>query len=177
MVDSIIDFMVNKKWENDNLSDKKDRIISLLKNISPQSDITTKLGGVLLSIQFEEQLLKEAIQISNNYIRAEIYPSKVDLTIDLDEKTFGSLITYFQNNSVDFDGKKNLINLLNIHNKMRNKIVHRLFQAKDLKLIEKDADRINIEFIDVVTMLLDYYDKVCFNLYDLSERADFSCFI
>lgn len=177
MSDFVVDYMVNKKWEIDDFHDRKNKIITTLKTISKKSDITSKLGGFLLCIQFEEQLLKEAIQISSNYIKAEIWPSKVDLYVDLNEKTFGSLITYFKHNSIEFDTKTDLINLLNIQNKLRNKIVHNIFQAKSLKLIEKDVDRVIEEFDDVVVMLLNYYDKVCYYLYDLARGVDFSLFV
>lgn len=177
MREDIVDYMVNKKWENCEFESQKLKVLSLLRNINPNEDIVVKLGKVLLCIQMEELLLKEAIIISNNYIRAEIWPSKVDLNINLNDKTFGGLITYFKNNSIEDDNKSTLIKVLYRQNNLRNHVIHKLFENKNLNLLNKRIDRIIMEFEFVLAVLLEYYNTVCWKLYDLSERVDFSQFL
>lgn len=176
MSDDVIDYMVNKKWEEDNLKDKKLKILALIKNIDSNSDVVSKLGVAILCIQFEELLLKEAINISKKYIQAEIWPARVDLSDDLDEKTFGSLITYFKNNSIKISNKKELIDLLNVQKNLRNEIVHKIFRTTDIKSLEKLVNKAIIAFPDVAQKILDYHDYVCSYLNDLSKRVNFSEF-
>ncbi len=172
--DPVIKYMVERDWEKDKLHRQKIEALSVIKDISHDSDILKKIGAVLLIQQIYEQLLKEILTASFAYIKAELWPTEVDFKLNWDNKTLGALINLFNDNSIKLKYKSMLHKLLLDHNNIRNKIVHNLFLKESLSDVNPQIDRILFEFPDVIAMLLDYYDDICFKFYDLNERVDFS---
>ena len=68
------------------------------------------MGALLIWQQVLEQFLKEIIEISIGYIKAEIWPTKIDLKVDFERKTFGQIIADYENFSLDFKNKQKTLN-------------------------------------------------------------------
>jgi hypothetical protein len=173
---AVLDFMINKEWEKDYKVDRKLYLIDLAKKSFEEKDISKKIGGMLIYNQVVEQLLKEVIICSIGYIKAEIYPSSIKMEINLDKSTFGKLIEYFNQYAVKEYNRDIIEKYLKMLNEDRNKVVHKLFDIKNIDKLEKDLDNYSELAYEVIILLNEYYDQICWRLYDLDERVDFSSF-
>lgn len=173
---SILEYMINKEWEKDYKQKRKLYLIDLAKNSFAEKDISKKIGGILIYNQVLEQLLKEIIVCSICYIKAEIYPSSISMEINLDKLTFGRLIDYFKQYAIKEYNKNIIENYLKKLNKDRNKVVHKLFDLEDINVLENELNKYNDLAYEVIHLLNEYYEHICYRLHDLGERVDFSCF-
>lgn len=168
----IIEGMKNKEWWLDKLKSRKIELLKYSRKINYASSFTRKIGGLLLWQQIIEQFLKEIIQISITYIKAEIWPTKIDLKIDYEKKTFGQIIELYKNYSIDYEDRPKIVGYLNKINVNRNKIVHKMFEVEDLNSLEDLFEASYNTHEDLLKLLLDHYNVIGNNLEDLESRVD-----
>ena len=168
----IFEDMNNKEWWIDKFKARKIELLRDSRRISSTSSFTRKVGGLLLWQQVIEQFLKEIIQISITYIKAEIWPAKVDLKINYDTKAFGQIIQLYKNYSIDYEDMPEIIGYLNQINNNRNKIVHKMFEVEDLNSLEDSFEESYNIHEDLLQLLLDHYILIGDNLEDLKSRVD-----
>lgn len=125
----VLKFMKNKEWAEDYKIDRKTYLFNLAIQSFIDSDISKKIGGVLIYNQVVEQMLKEVIYCSINYIKAEIYPCIIKMTINLEKLTFGQLIEQFNQYVIKEYNRKFIEEYLKKLNIERNKVVHKLFDV------------------------------------------------
>lgn len=168
----IFEDMNNKEWWIDKFKARKIELLRYSRRIRSTSSFTRKIGGLLLWQQVIEQFLKEIIQISIAYVKAEIWPAKIDLKIDYERKTFGQIIELYNNYSLDYEDRPKIIGYLNQINKNRNKIVHKMFEVEDLNSLEDLFEASYNMHEDLLQLLLDHYILIGDNLEDLKSRVD-----
>lgn len=169
----IFESMKNKDWWMDKFKARKIELISSCRRINSNSSISRKIGGLLLWQQVIEQFLKEIIQISLTYVKAEIWPTKIDFKIDYDKKTFGQIIDMYKNYSVDYEDRPKIIGFLKTINDNRRIVTHKMFNVEDLEELEnlfKSSYDIHEELLQ---LLLDHYILIGDNLEELNDRVDF----
>ncbi len=169
--------MKEKDWRIDKLKKRKLELLKPVRNIHNTSSMPRKIGGILMWQQVIEQFLKEIIQISVSYVKAEIWPAKIDLRVDLDEKTFGSIIRLYENFSVDFENKDKTVEILKNINKNRNKVVHKIFEVETLETLEDYFEYNFDNYQGLLELLLDHYISICDLLEDLNKRVDWEEFL
>lgn len=169
----IFESMKNKEWWIDKFKARKLELISSCRRISSNSSISRKIGGLLLWQQVIEQFLKEIIQISLTYVKAEIWPTKIDLKIDYDRKTFGQIIDMYKNYSVDYEDRPKIIGYLKTINDNRRMVTHKMFNVEDLEELENLFKSSYDIHEDLLQLLLDHYILIGDNLEELNDRVDF----
>ena len=169
----IFESMKNKEWWIDKFKARKLELISSCRRISSNSSISRKIGGLLLWQQVIEQFLKEIIQISLTYVKAEIWPTKIDLKIDYDRKTFGQIIDMYKNYSVDYEDRPKIIGYLKTINDNRRMVTHKMFNVEDLEELENLFKSSYDIHEDLLQLLLNHYILIGDNLEELNDRVDF----
>lgn len=169
----IFESMKNKEWWIDKFKARKLELISSCRRINYNSSISRKIGGLLLWQQVIEQFLKEIIQISLTYVKAEIWPTKIDLKIDYDRKTFGQIIDMYKNYSVDYEDRPKIIGYLKTINDNRRMVTHKMFNVEDLEELENLFESSYDIHEDLLQLLLDHYILIGDNLEELNDRVDF----
>lgn len=168
----IFESMKDKKWWIDKFKTRKLELIKSSRKIHSSSSISQKIGGILLWQQVIEQFLKEIVQISLTYVKAEIWPIKVDFKVDYDKKTFGQIIEIYTNYSVDYEDRPKIIEQLKIINKNRNLIVHKMFEVENLDDLEELFESSYDSHEGLLQLLLDHYILVANNLESLEKKVD-----
>lgn len=169
----IFESMKNKDWWIDKFKARKIELISSCRRINSNSSISRKIGGLLLWQQVIEQFLKEIIQISLTYVKAEIWPTKIDFKIDYDKKTFGQIIDMYKNYSVDYEDRPKIIGFLKTINDNRRMVTHKMFNVEDLEELENLFESSYDIHEELLQLLLDHYILIGDNLEELNDRVDF----
>ena len=169
----IFESMKNKDWWMDKFKARKIELISSCRRINSNSSISRKIGGLLLWQQVIEQFLKEIIQISLTYVKAEIWPTKIDFKIDYDKKTFGQIIDMYKNYSVDYEDRPKIIGFLKTINDNRRMVTHKMFNVENLEELENLFESSYDIHEELLHLLLDHYILIGDNLEELNDRVDF----
>ena len=169
----IFEAMKNKDWWIDKFKARKIELISSCRKINSNSSISRKIGGLLLWQQVIEQFLKEIIQISLTYVKAEIWPTKIDFKIDYDKKTFGQIIDMYKNYSVDYEDRPKIIGFLKTINDNRRMVTHKMFNVEDLEELENLFESSYDIHEELLQLLLDHYILIGDNLEELNDRVNF----
>ncbi|MDF2866214.1 MAG: hypothetical protein K0R72_1032 [Clostridia bacterium] len=172
-MDTVLEYMINKEWEKDYKAKRKIYLINLAEKSKREKDISNKIGSMLIYNQVIEQILKEVIICSVGYIKAEIWPSSIQLDINLDRATFGVLIEYFKQYAVKEYNRDIILEYLQKLNIERNKVVHKLFDIEDIRKLSKQLNEYGDLAYELIILLNEYYDQICWRLYDLNDRVDF----
>lgn len=175
-MDEVINFMINKDWEKDYKRERKLFLLNIATECENSNKTAYVIGGMLIYNQLIEQLLKETIICSIGYIKAEIWPASVQMNLNFDKATFGTLIEYFKQFAVKEYNRDVIIKYLNDIKKTRNDVVHNLFDVPDIKSIKNELKDYYGKSYELVMLLNEYYDQICWNLYDLSDRVDWNDF-
>lgn len=173
----IFQAMKNKDWWIDKFKSRKIELIRSCRKINSNSSISRKIGGLLLWQQVIEQFLKEIIQISLTYVKAEIWPTKIDFKIDYDRKTFGQVIEIYKNYSVDYEDRPKILEHLKTVNDNRRTITHKMFEVENLEDLEDIFESSYNIHEELLQLLLDHYILVGNNLEDLKTRVDWEDFL
>ncbi len=173
----IFEMMANPSWWIDKQKKRKLVLLASARTTRWNSSISKKMGALLIWQQVLEQFLKEIIEISIGYIKAEIWPTKIDLKVDFERKTFGQIIADYENFSLDFKNKQKTLDKLRMVNKNRNEIVHKIFNIDDLVKLEEYFASNFKEYENLLTLLLDHYTEICYYLEDLKKRVDWDDFL
>ncbi len=174
---NIFEAMKNKDWWIDKFKARKIALIRSCRKINSNSSISRKIGGLLLWQQVIEQFLKEINQISLTYVKAEIWPTKIDFKIDYDRKTFGQVIEIYKNYSVDYEDRPKILGHLKTINDNRRTITHRMFEVENLEDLEDIFESSYNIHEELLKLLLDHYILIGNNLEDLKNRVDWEDFL
>lgn len=175
-MDAIVKYMIERKWANDEKSDRKKYLFKLAQQSKKQVEISHKIGGMLIYNQLIEEFLKDIIELSINYIKAEIWPADVSLKVDFTKLTFGKLISEFKQYATIEHNREILLDYLKKYNLKRNEVVHNLFEIEDMDKLVKELDEYALLADEIVFLLLEYDNSVCEKFCDLDRRVDFNDF-
>ena len=170
---SIVTYMVNRQWTVDHKTKRKRYLNHLAQSSKYDKDIAGKIGGMLIYNQLIEQYLSDIIEMSIQFIRAEIWPEAISLDIDTNKATFGKMIDYFKQYATIEPNREFLLSLLNKYNLKRNQVVHDLFDVEDFQKLAQEL----IEYADladeIIRLLQQYDDRICKNFTSLEKRVNF----
>ncbi len=172
-MDEVVKYMNNKEWEKDYREKRKLYLLNIATDCEKSSKTSEVIGGILIYNQIIEQLLKEVIIVSIGFIKAKLWPNKVKFNIDFEKATFGVLIEYYKQFAIEELNKDVIILYLNDIKKIRNKIVHKIFEFKNIRNIKIESRDYYGKCYELFLLLNEYYDQICFKLYDLDEKIDF----
>lgn len=173
----IFEAMKNKDWWIDKFKARKIELIRSCRRIHSNFSISRKIGGLLLWQQVIEQFLKEIIQISLTFVKAEIWPVKIDYKIDYDKKTFGQIIEIYKNYSIDYEDKPIILGHLKTINDNRRIIAHKMFEIENLEDLENLFESSYNIHENLLQLLLDHYILVGDYLEDLKTRVNWENFL
>lgn len=173
----IFEMMSNPSWWIDRQKRRKQELLKYARRVHSNSSISSKMGGLLLWQQVLEQFLKEIIHISISYIKAEIWPTRVDLKVNFKNKTFGVILNDYENYSLDYKDKSKILTKLKLVNDNRNTIVHKIFEVDNLENLETYFEESFNTYEDLLPLLLDHYINNCYYLEDLKKRVDWQDFL
>lgn len=172
--DEVLEYMTNKEWTKESKIERKKSLVRMAKSNMKSKKLENKIGGVLILNQIIEQLLREVIISSIAYIKAEIWPSEVELTIQTSKATLGKLIELFKKFVIKEYNREVLIKLLERLLIYRNKLVHNLFDIKDVKSICKELMEYDKLSESVIELLIEYYNAISEQLFELDQRVNFN---
>lgn len=169
----VVKYMADHSWSADQKTQRKRYLCHLARQCKQDTDIASKIGGMLIYNQVIEQYLHDIIEMSIYYIKAEIWPVAVNLDIDLDKATFGKMIEYFKQFATVEPNRELILSHLNKFNAKRNQVVHDLFDIQDLKQLAVELDAYADLADEIITLLTEYDDQVCENFCELDRRVNF----
>lgn len=176
-MDSIVSYMVQRKWAVDQKIQRKRYLHRLAKQSKQDPDVATKIGGMLIYNQVIEQYLKDIVHMSICYIKADLYPVSVNLEIDLDKATFGKVIEYFTQFATVEEQRELILSHLKKFNSKRNQVVHDLFDIGDMGALARQLDQYAALADEIIGLLCKYDDLVCENFSRLEQRKEFQKFL
>lgn len=174
--EEVINFMVNREWEKDEFSKRKLFLLNIAMDCEQSDKTSDVIGGLLLFNQIIEQLLKEVIVISIGYLKAEIWPARVNINYDYERMNFGRLIQTFKEIAIVEDNRDSIIEHLEIVKKIRNSAVHKLFYVDNIGELKLEIKSSFGRYYELFSLLGEYYDQISRELYVLYERVDFESF-
>ena len=175
-MDTIVKYMIERKWADDEKTDRKVFLWKLAQKSKEEKDVSHKIGGMLIYNQLIEEFLKDITELSVNYIKAEIWPADVCLKLDFSKMTFGKLINEFKQYATIEENREILLEYLHKYNLKRNEVVHHLFEIEDLEKLAIELDEYALLADEIVHLLVEYDNCVCEKFCDLDRRADFNDF-
>ena len=92
----------------------------LAQKSKEETDVSHKIGGMLIYNQLIEEFLKDITELGVNYIKAEIWPADVCLKLDFSKMTFGKLINEFKQYATIEQNREILLEYLHKYNVKRN---------------------------------------------------------
>ena len=171
--DEVLEYMINKEWEKESKIERKYYLLEIAQNSKNSEELSNKIGGMLIFNQITEQLLKEAIICSIAYIKAEIWPTSVQFDLQISKATFGKLIEYFKQFAIKKYNREILMKYLEKLNHGRNEVVHNLFDIEDTEVLKEKLNKYDELSEEVIVLLIEYYNAICDDLYDLDNRVNF----
>ena len=175
-MDAIVQYMIERRWANDEKAERKKYLFKLAQQSKKQTEVSHKIGGMLIYNQLIEEFLKDITELSVNYIKAEIWPAEVCLKLDFSKLTFGKLINEFKQYATIEHNRELLLEYLHKYNLKRNEVVHHLFEITDLDKLATELDEYALIADEIVFLLLEYDNSVCEKFCDLDRRVDFNDF-
>ena len=176
-MDTIVKYMIERKWADDEKTDRKVFLWKLAQKSKEEKDVSHKIGGMLIYNQLIEEFLKDITELSVNYIKAEIWPADVCLKLDFSKMTFGKLINEFKQYATIEHNREILLEYLHKYNVKRNEVVHNLFGNEDLEKLAIELDEYALLADEIVHLLVEYDNSVCEKFCDLDTRVDFNDFV
>lgn len=176
-MDKIVEYMVRGVWQTDIKEKRKFELWNLAKESKKDVDVSHKIGGLLIYNQLIDEFLKDIVEYSINYIKAEIWPASFALKIDFSRKTFGQNIELFKQYATIEHNREILIKYLERFNKKRNQVVHNIFVLEDMQKLKEEMDEHFELAEEIVFLLVEYNNCICEKFIDLSQRVDFKDFV
>ena len=176
-MEDIITYMADGKWKDDIKGDRKSFLLKLAKDSATNADVASKIGSMLIYNQLLEEYLKDIVEYSAYYIKAEIWPADVDLSFDFSKTTFGDLIRSFKRFAMKEYNRDIILANLTKYNKKRNEVVHHLFGIEDISALAVELDEYAEIAEELFYLLLEYDNCICEKFCDLSNRVDFRDFL
>lgn len=176
-MDKIVEYMVHERWKTDVKIERKLELWNIAKESKKDVDVSHKIGGLLIYNQLIDEFLKDIVEYSIFYIKAEIWPASFALEIDFSRKTFGQNIELFKQYATIEYNRDILIKYLEKFNKKRNQVVHNIFVVEDMQNLKTEIDE-HLELAEeIVALLVEYDNCICEKFIDLSRRVDFKDFV
>ena len=175
-MDDIISYMINGRWQDDLKGARKLFLLNLAKDSSANDALASKIGSMLIYNQLLEECLKDIVEYSVYYIKAEIWPADVDLSFDFSKSTFGELIRHFKRFAMIEFNRDVLLQYLTKYNRKRNEVVHHLFEIQNLSSLTDELDEYAILAEEIFYLLIEYDNCICHKFCDVADRVDFSDF-
>ena len=175
-MDEIVKYMVEGKWKDDEKSERKRYLFKLAQESKSQTELSHKIGGMLIYNQVIEEFLKDIVEYSVNYIKAEIWPVQVHMKFDFSKATFGNLINHFKQYATIEYNREIIINELTAYKEKRNPVVHNLFNIEDFEKLSSELDEYALIADEIVYLLVEYDNSICEKFCDLDSRVDFNEF-
>ena len=169
----IAEYMRNQNWVADQKKGRRRYLHRLAQQSRHDPDIASKIGGMLIYNQVIEELLTSIVEMSINYIKAEIWPVSVSLEMDLEKATFGKVIEYFTQFATVEPNRELILSHLKKFNIKRNQVVHDLFDIEDLGSLGEELDNYASLADEILRLLTEYEEQVCNNFCQLKKRPDF----
>jgi hypothetical protein len=166
--------MRNQNWQADQKKGRRRYLHRLAQQSRKDPDIASKIGGMLIYNQVIEELLTSIVEMSINYIKAEIWPVSVSLEMDLEKATFGKIIEYFTQFATVEPNRELILSHLKKFNIKRNQVVHDLFDIEDLSKLGQELDEYARLADEILRLLTDYEEQVCENFCRLKETPRYS---
>lgn len=176
-MDEIVEYMVKEAWKTDLKRKRKLELWNLAKESQQDVDVSHKIGGLLIYNQLIDEFLKDLVEYSIYYIKAEIWPASFALKIDFEKKTFGQNIKCFEQYATVEPNRELLIKYLKRFNKKRNQVVHNLFVIEDMQKLKEEIHEHFYLADEIIQLLVEYDNNVCEEFVDLCNRVDFEYFV
>lgn len=168
---SIISKMSNEEnWPKINNIDLVRKLIEIADKQFANKSLEGYLSSILIYHQVVEELLINLLKLSNLYVQAEIWPTKLDLKIK-DKLMFGQILEEHKR-SINFDKKEQLLKECNDFNKIRIKFVHHLLKFKNESEIESEAKFVQEKFKIILDLYFEGNAFIEWLLSDLQKRVD-----
>lgn len=167
---NILEYMDNRLWASDAKQERKRYMHRLAQYSKQDSDVSSKIGGMLIYNQVIEQWLKDIVHLSIHYIKAELWPVAVSLDVDIEKATFGKVIEYFTQFATLEDNRELILTYLKKFNTKRNQVVHDLFDIEDIRGLRIELDEYALLADEIIRLLADYEDQVCENFSILEKQ-------
>lgn len=172
---NILDYIKNQEWTSNTKQSRKRYMHTLAQYSKKDPDVSSKIGGMLIYNQVIEQWLKDIVQLSIQYIKAEIWPVSVSLDVDIDKATFGKVIEYFTQFATIEDNREQILSYLKKYNTKRNQVVHDLFDIEDIRGLRFELDEYAELADEIIRLLASYEDQVCENFCTLAKKMQCDC--
>lgn len=114
------------------------------------------------------------VDLSVNYIKAEIWPASFALKIDHERASFGKIIDYFKQYATIEYNRDILLDYLVKYKKKRNEVVHKLFDIADMEHLAAELDNYSLLADEILKLLIEYDNQVCEKFCDLERRVNFN---
>lgn len=157
----------NREWTCDPKEEKKFYYFKIAEKCSKSDKVEDLVSGTLIYNQLIEQSLAETIILSIIYVKAKTWPKKITFDLNFDKATFGKQIEYFEKFAIEEANRDVIIKYLKDVLKVRNKVIHRLFDIENFnKELEEYYGKTNELFI----LLIQYYNDISEHiLYELED--------
>ncbi len=175
-MDKIVEYMINREWADDVKSERKSYLFKLAQSSYKKDDISNKIGAMLIYNQLIEEFLKDIVEYSINYIKAEIWPASIQFSLDLSKFTFGRLINSFEQYATIEPNREIILTYLRKYVIKRNEVVHNLFNIEDLDKLSSELDEYALLADEITYLLVEYDNSICEKFCDLDNRVDFNYF-
>lgn len=160
----------NREWTYDSKEEKKNYYFKIAEKCSKSEKIEDLVSGTLIYNQLIEQSLIEAIVLSIVYVKTKMWPNKIEFNIDFEKATFGKQIEYFEKFAVEEVNRDVIIRYLKDILKIRNKVIHRLF---DIKNFNKELEDYFGKAHELFMLLIQYYNDIAEHILYEFEGFDF----
>jgi hypothetical protein len=152
------------------------KIIAELMRLANKSFTRKTLDGRLSSVLIYHQIIEEClvrlIKLSNLYIQAEVWPTKINL--HLGEKLMFGQILMEHKRTICFKGKDDLIFKCGVFNQTRIKFVHKLLKFKTEDEIVKASNKIKDDFNAIIELYLVCSSDLEWFVGELSSRVEWT---
>lgn len=175
-MDKIVRYMSEGNWKDDEKAGRKRYLFELAQESKSQIEISHKIGGMLIYNQVIEEFLKDIVEYSVNYIKAEIWPAQVQMKFDFSKATFGNLINQFKQYATIEHNRDIIIKELTLYKEKRNQVVHNLFNIEDFDKLSSELNEYALIADEIVYLLIEYDNSICEKFCDLADRIDFNEF-
>lgn len=150
------------------------KLIRIAEKAYSQNSVDGRISSILIYHQIVEEFLRNLLELSNLYVQAKIWPSRIELKVK-DIMMFGQLIQA-HNSSIHFEGKKELLNKSKTFNQTRIKYVHKLLAFETTEEVLEASNEIHEIFYSILDLYLKGRDHIEGLLTEIRNQIDWKDF-
>ena len=169
---NITEYMKSNGWKTDIENLSKKYILNIAQTDYVNECTPNKIGGVLIYNQIVEQIMRETIDLSIKYIRANLWPDEINLTIDFKNKSFESLFNLFKQFAINGTAKDIVVSGLEEYNTLRRKTLYNISSMPTDKELIVDLNLHKDLGENVIYLLCKYGDFLCTKFEKLNDLND-----